>query len=277
MYFINSYKTGINKRASRLSLNSLHIISVLYDGLLFSDCLTSSKEDKTEKTKYYIAPTVSSLSILNISFRWVFHTRSGYRFDARVAKAANTTVQNNVLVVIEKIVIFDWNIGFLNDIFLILFENFYIITKYCPISNSNVNTVVTDMNNIESSTDSNSSNEVYKINNNYNNINSVDSENRIININDHENNSVITNNVVNWSIGENFVYISNFLNNEDVDIVDLNYKKEWDVFLNNQIISKIITRVSIRQGLLFRWFNRKLARSVNTENAVRLASRANTL
>ena len=62
----------------------------------------------------------------------------------------------------------------------ILFENFYIITKYCPISNSNVNTVVTDMNNIESSTDSDCSNKVYNINNNsnsvVNNSNSIDSE-----------------------------------------------------------------------------------------------------
>jgi len=42
----------------------------------------------------------------------------------------------------------------------ILYEIFYIIYKYCPISNSNGNTVVTDMNNIKSSTDSNSSNEL---------------------------------------------------------------------------------------------------------------------
>ena len=52
-------------------------------------------------------------------------------------------------------------------------ENFFIISKYCPISNINVNIVVTDMNNIESSTDSNSS--VTKfiiliINNNRNNM-----------------------------------------------------------------------------------------------------------
>jgi len=32
---------------------------------------------------------------------------------------------------------------------------------------------------------------------------------------------------------------------------------------------------SIRQGLLFRWYKRKLTRSVNTENAIRQASRTN--
>jgi len=35
---------------------------------------------------------------------------------------------------------------------------FFIISKYCPISNSNVNTIITDMNNIESSSDDNNSN-----------------------------------------------------------------------------------------------------------------------
>jgi hypothetical protein len=41
----------------------------------------------------------------------------------------------------------------------ILYEKFYFISKYCPISNSNVNTVIIDMNNIELSSDSDSSNE----------------------------------------------------------------------------------------------------------------------
>jgi len=52
----------------------------------------------------------------------------------------------------------------------ILYEIFYIISKYCPISNSNVDTVITDMNNIELSSDSD--NEGYNINNinNRNNI-----------------------------------------------------------------------------------------------------------
>ena len=33
-------------------------------------------------------------------------------------------------------------------------KNFLLISKYCPISNSSVNTVTTDMNNMESSIDS---------------------------------------------------------------------------------------------------------------------------
>jgi len=43
----------------------------------------------------------------------------------------------------------------------VLYEKFFIISKYCTISNSNVNTVIIDMNNIELSTDSDCSNEVY--------------------------------------------------------------------------------------------------------------------
>ena len=39
---------------------------------------------------------------------------------------------------------------------------FFINSKYCPTSNGNVDTVITDMNNKESSTDSDSSNKVYK-------------------------------------------------------------------------------------------------------------------
>jgi hypothetical protein len=57
---------------------------------------------------------------------------------------------------------FEWNIFM--DI-NILYEKFFIITKYSLISNSNVNTDVTDMNNIESSTDSDSINKEYNINN----------------------------------------------------------------------------------------------------------------
>jgi len=110
------------------------------------------------------------------------------------------------------------------------------------------------MNNIESSLDSDSNNEVYYINksnrNNIVNNNRIsDSENRNINIYDRENNSIVTNN---RSIGENHVDLSNFLNNEcvniyvtwyrlfnfffsgrDANIIDLNYKKEWDVLFKN--------------------------------------------
>ena len=77
-----------------------------------------------------------------------------------------------------------------------------------------------------------------------------DSENRNINISDIENNSMVTNNVVNSSIGGYRANLSNFLNNEyeniyvtwnrlfnfllggrDADIIDLNYKKKWDAFV----------------------------------------------
>ena len=85
-----------------------------------------------------------------------------------------------MLIIIEKSDIENRNINiedsefrmkYIKDIG-ILFEIFYIISKYCPISNSNVDTVITDMNNIEQSSDSDSSNEVYNINNinNRNNI-----------------------------------------------------------------------------------------------------------
>jgi len=114
------------------------------------------------------------------------------------------------------------------------------------------------------------------------------------------------------SISENRVNISNFLNNEcvkniyvtwyrlynfllggrDAEIIDLNYKKDWDVLLKNQINSEdysktpflvrsaalfteIMPRFSTRQGLSFRRYKRKLTRSVNAENTVRPASRTN--
>jgi len=60
----------------------------------------------------------------------------------------------------------------------------FVISKYCSISNSNVNTVVTDMNNVESSANTDSSNKENNINNNNNRNNIVnnssisDSENR---------------------------------------------------------------------------------------------------
>jgi hypothetical protein len=196
----------------------------------------------------------------------------------------------------------------------ILYEKFFIISKYYPISYSNLKTVVTNMNNIESNTDFDSSNEEYNINNNNNRNNIVnnsrinDRENRNINIGDSENNSIVANNIMNRSIGENRVDLSNFLSNEcvniyvtwyrlynfllgvkDKDIIDLNYNKEWNVMLKNQIISgdysktsflvrstalftEIMPRASNRQGLIFRWHKCKLARSVKTENTVRQAN-----
>jgi len=87
------------------------------------------------------------------------------------------------------IVILDWNIFFFfffkcyffREIRMkyfinieILYEKFFfVISKYCPVSNSNVNTIVTDINNVESSTDSDSSNKVYNVNNNNNSNNVV--------------------------------------------------------------------------------------------------------
>ena len=91
------------------------------------------------------------------------------------------------------------------------------------------------------------------INNIVNNSNSIDSENRDFNISNNVNYSFVTNDMMNRSIGENHVNISNFLNNEcsniyvtgyrlynfllggrDADIIDLNYKKEWDILFKNQ-------------------------------------------
>ncbi|KAG4083597.1 hypothetical protein H8356DRAFT_1380959 [Neocallimastix lanati (nom. inval.)] len=165
----------------------------------------------------------------------------------------------------------------------------------------NINIVVTDINNIESTTDFESSKEGYNINNNNNRNNIVnnnrisDRENRNINISDNENNSIVTNNVLNRSIDDYCINFSNFLNNECAniygrDIIDLKYKKVWNVLFNNQIVfgdysrtpslvrsgtilRKIMTRASIRQGLLFQRYKCKLTRSVNAENVVRQASR----
>jgi len=103
----------------------------------------------------------------------------------------------------------------------ILYEKFYIISKYCPILNSNVNTVITDMNNIELSSDSDSSSEVYYINSRNNIVNNSRNsgyENRNINISDSENYNIVTTKLVNSSIGENRGNLSIFLNNECVNI-----------------------------------------------------------
>jgi len=94
----------------------------------------------------------------------------------------------------------------------------------------------------------------------------------ILIINDSENNSIITNNIVNKSVGENRINISNFLNNKCIniyvtwyqvynfppggrgkDIIDLYYKKEWDILFNNQIISGDYSKTSflVRSMTLF--------------------------
>ena len=114
------------------------------------------------------------------------------------------TVQKDVLVFIEKnnnpqlehwfskcYLFREFRMKYFKNI-EILYEIFYIISKYCPIANSNVDTVITNMNNIELSPDSDNSNEVYNINNINNRNNTVnnsrisDSENRNINISDSE-------------------------------------------------------------------------------------------
>jgi len=106
----------------------------------------------------------------------------------------------------------------------ILYKKLFVVRKYCQISSINVNIAIKDMNNVESRTESDNSNEVYNINSNINRNNIVndssisDSENRNINISDSESNSIITNNVVNRSIGENCVNICNFLNNGCINI-----------------------------------------------------------
>jgi len=46
----------------------------------------------------------------------------------------------------------------------ILYEKMFVISKYCPILNSSVNTFVTDMSNVELSTDSDSRNNIYNNN-----------------------------------------------------------------------------------------------------------------
>jgi hypothetical protein len=85
-----------------------------------------------------------------------------------------------------------------------------------------------------------------------NNSRNSESENRNTNISDSENYNIVTSNLVNSSIGENRGNLSNLLNNEcvniyvtwyrlynfllggrDADIIDFNYKKEWDILFKN--------------------------------------------
>ena len=93
-------------------------------------------------------------------------------------------------------------------------------------------------------------------NNIVNNSRNSDSETKYTNISGSENYNIVTTILVNSSIGENRGNLSNFLNNEcvniyvtwyrlynfllggrDADIIDLNYKKEWNILFKNQIIS----------------------------------------
>ena len=140
-----------------------------------------------------------------------FHARCGYKYDACVAKATKIIEEDcpercpycyrkNSNPRLEhwfsKGYLFpEFRMKYFKNI-EILYEIFFIISKYCPISNSNVKTVITDMNNIEQSSDSDSSNEVYNINNRNNivNINNINNRNNIVNINNINNRNNIGNN-----------------------------------------------------------------------------------
>jgi len=180
------------------------------------------KNNNFEKTREYLKLNYKNPEF-SIGFRWVLRAKCGYKLDALVAKAAKIIEEDcpercpccyrkNSNPRLEhwfsKCYLFcEFRMKYFKDI-EILYEIFYIISKYCPISNSNA------------------------------------------------------------------------------DIIDLNYKEEWNILFKNQIISgdyskkpflvrsaalftEIMPRASTRQGLLFRKYKRKLTRSVNTENAVK--------
>ncbi|KAG4102823.1 hypothetical protein H8356DRAFT_1420681 [Neocallimastix lanati (nom. inval.)] len=199
-----------------------------------------------KRNSNYLKAQLQKYPEFSIGFRWELHARCGYKFKAGITKAAKMLEENCAK--------------------RFLYEKYFIISKYNPISNSNVNIVITYKNHIESSTDSDSdsSNEVYIINNDNNRNNFVN------------NNSISD---MNSSIGENYV-------------IDLNYKKKRDVLFKNQIITgdysktpflmrsaalftEIKLRVSSRQGLLFPKDKHKLTKSFNAENEIRQVSRAN--
>ena len=128
----------------------------------------------------------------------------------------------------------------------ILYKKFYIIFKYCPISNNSANIVITDMNNIELSSISDSNNEVYNINhiNNRNNIvnNSriSDSENSSINISDSENSSInisdSENNSINISDSENSSINISDSENSSINISD---SENYNIVTTNLVNSSI--------------------------------------
>jgi len=168
------------------------------------------KNNNFEKTREYLKLNYKYPEF-SIGFRWVLRARYGYKFDARVAKAAKMIEEDcpercpccyrkNSNPRLEhwfsKCYLFrEFRMKYFKDI-EIFYEIFYIISKYCPISNSNVDTVITDMNNIKQSSDSDSSNEVYNINNRNNivNINNINNRNNIVNINNINNRNNIGNN-----------------------------------------------------------------------------------
>jgi len=63
----------------------------------------------------------------SIGFQWVIRARCGYKFDARVAKAANMIEEDcpeRCSYCYRKIVILDWNIGF-------LISKCYLFREFC--------------------------------------------------------------------------------------------------------------------------------------------------
>ncbi|KAG4102570.1 hypothetical protein H8356DRAFT_1324470 [Neocallimastix lanati (nom. inval.)] len=275
-FLVLTMEKNCSQRLLHLNILTSELVGILIVG-------TSEKKhwpkayikNKFEKTREYLKLNYKYPEF-SIGFRWVLRARCGYKFDARVTKAAKMIEEDcpesnpRLKHWLSKCYLFRvFRMKYFKDVD-ILYEKFYIISKYYPTSNSNVNTVITDMNNIELSSDSDSSNEVYNINNINNIVNNSrnsDIENRNINISD-----------MNRSIGENRG------NLKDADIIDLNYKKEWNILFKNQIISgdysktpflvrsaalfsEIMPRASTRQGLLFGKYERKLIRRVNAENA----------
>ncbi|KAG4100160.1 hypothetical protein H8356DRAFT_1346061 [Neocallimastix lanati (nom. inval.)] len=63
-------------------------------------------------------------------------------------------------------------------------------------------------------------------------------------------------------------------------IIDLNYKKEWDVLFKNQIITgdyskTLFVKLCLELVLVKGYYSCKLTRRVNAENEVRQASMSN--
>jgi len=58
-------------------------------------------------------------------------------------------------------------------------------------------------------------------------------------------------------------------------IISSDYSKTPSLVRFAALFTEIMSRASVRQGLLFRKYKRKLTRSINAENEVRKASRAN--
>ena len=114
-----------------------------------------------EKTRKYLTLNYKYPEF-SIGYRWVLRARCGYKFDARVAKAAKMIEEDcpercpccyrkngnpRLEHWFSKCYLFRvFRIKYFKDID-ILYKKFYIISKYCSISNSNVDTVITDINN----------------------------------------------------------------------------------------------------------------------------------